>query len=92
MGYGQPSAGGLLGIDALDKSAEPAGARGHAGRQNPLAWELARNLAGGRRGFCQFQSGIQRDFALAAIALADRDDGPPESPFKDGDEGPRSRT
>ena len=39
--------------------------------QNLLAWQLARNAARGGRGSCQFQSGMQRDLALAAIALAD---------------------
>ena len=39
--------------------------------QNYLQWQLAKNLARGTRGFCQFQTGFQHDFGLAAIALAD---------------------
>ena len=44
--------------------------------QNFLAWQLAKNLAQGNRGFCQYQSGLQRDFGLAAIAMADTNDAP----------------
>ena len=47
------------------------GRRGRPADQNFLAWQLAKNLARGSRGFCQFQSGFQRDFGLAAIAMAD---------------------
>ncbi len=39
--------------------------------QNFLAWQLARNTALGSRGSCDLQFGMQRDLALAAIALAD---------------------
>ncbi len=39
--------------------------------QNLLAWELARNAARSSRGFCELQFGMQRDLALAAIAMAD---------------------
>ena len=39
--------------------------------QNVLAWQLARNTALGSRGSCELQFGMQRDLALAAIALAD---------------------
>ena len=41
-------------------------------------------VARGSRGFCQFQSGIQRDFGLAAIALADVADTPDRRPARQG--------
>ena len=71
MGYGQPTAGSLLGIDALDHNPNRMHPEVVPADQNFLAWDLARNVARGTRGECQFQTGIQRDFALAAIAMAD---------------------
>ena len=44
--------------------------------QNSSRWELTKNFARGTAGFCQFQSGLQRDFGLAAIAHGRRTDGP----------------
>ncbi len=75
MGYGQPTAGALLGIDALDNNPNRMRPEVVPADQNFLAWELARNVARGVRGDCQFQTGIQRDFALAAITLADGERG-----------------
>ena len=51
--------------------------------QNSVEWQLARNLARGSRGFCQFHTGFQHDFGLAAIALADTPK--PETPKTDKD-------
>ena len=48
--------------------------------QNFLAWQLAKNLAVGHRGTCQYQSGLQRDFGLAAIAMAGRATPPRQPP------------
>ena len=76
MGYGQPNAQALLGIDALDKNSAQLSAEVVPADQNDLAWQLAKNLARGSRGFCQSQFGLQRDFGLAAIAMAESYDGP----------------
>ncbi len=83
MGYGQPNAHALLGIDALDKNASQMTAEVVPADQNPLGWQLAKNLARGNRGFCQSQFGLQRDFGLAAIAMADAYDGPPPAEKKE---------
>jgi hypothetical protein len=71
MGFGQPAAGHLLGLDALRRSSDRLVPEVIPSDQNFLAWELARTAARSNRGFCEFQSGMQRDLALAAIALAD---------------------
>ena len=76
MGYGQPNAQALLGIDALDKNSAQLSAEVVPADQNDLAWQLAKNLARASRGFCQSQFGLQRDFGLAAIAMAESYDGP----------------
>jgi hypothetical protein len=91
MGYGQPNMSSLLGITALDKNPQrmmpevvPAG-------QNILSWELAKNLARGSRGFCQYQSGLQRDFGLAAIAMANVDDAAKPAADKDKKKEPEKK-
>ena len=81
--------------DGLRPAACRAAARDRRARQEPqpddrpsssrptrtsVVWELARNLPRGSRGFCQFQTGFQRDFGLAAIALADGDGAPTSRP------------
>jgi hypothetical protein len=71
MGYGQPQARVLLGIEALDKDPNRMVAELIPANHSPLAWELAKNFARGTRGFCQFQTGLQNDFGLAALALAE---------------------
>ncbi len=71
MGYGLPQVRSLLGIEALDKNASQMVPEAVPADQNFLTWQLARNLVRGSRGFCQYQSGCQHDFALAAIALAE---------------------
>ncbi len=71
MGYGQPNAHALLGIGSLDKNPNQMVAEVVPSDQNFLSWQLAKNLQQGNRGFCQYQSGMQRDFGLAAIAMAD---------------------
>jgi hypothetical protein len=79
MGYGLPQARELLGIDRLDKNPGQMFPEVVPATQSPLVWELARNLVRGTRGSCQFQSGFQHDFGLAAIALADGE-GPGKPP------------
>jgi len=71
MRYGQPQTRALLGIETLDKSPNRLVPEVVPATQSPLSWELAKNVAPGTRGFCQFQTGFQQDFGLAAIALAD---------------------
>jgi len=71
MGYGLPQVRALLGIEALDKNASQMVPEVVPADQNFLSWQLARNFVRGSRGFCQYQSGCQRDFALAAIALSE---------------------
>jgi Met-zincin/Domain of unknown function (DUF5117)/Domain of unknown function (DUF5118) len=70
MGYGQPISQALLGMDALGKNTNQMVAEVVPADQNLLSWQLAKNLARGNRGFCQFQSGFQHDFGLAMIASA----------------------
>jgi hypothetical protein len=69
--YGQPQTQSLLGLETLDKNPNRPVPLLMPATQSPLSWELARNVAPGTRGFCQFPSGFQQDFGLAAIALAD---------------------
>jgi hypothetical protein len=71
LGYGQPNAHALLGIASLDQNPNQMVAEVVPSDQNFLSWQLAKNMARGSRGFCQYQSGLQRDFGLAAIAMAD---------------------
>jgi hypothetical protein len=71
MGYGQPNVRALLGIDTLEKNTGQMVPEVIPADQNLLSWQLAKNLIRGSRGFCQFQTGLRRDFGLAAIALAD---------------------
>jgi hypothetical protein len=71
MGFGQPAAGNLLGLDALRPNPDRMVPEVIPSDQNFLAWELARAAARSHGGFCEFQSGMQRDLALAAIAMAD---------------------
>ncbi len=71
MGYGLPQVRALLGIEALDKNTGQMVPEVVPADQNFLTWQLARNFVRGSRGFCQYQSGCQHDFALAAIALAE---------------------
>ncbi len=71
MGYGMPQSRALLGIGSLDKPAGQMVAEVVPANQSTLARELARNLAMGSRNFCQFQTGFQHDFGLAAIAFAE---------------------
>jgi hypothetical protein len=81
MGFGQPNMQSLLGVGALEKNPNQMVAEIMPADQNFLAWQLAKNLARGSRGFCQYQSGLQRDFGLAAIAMADT--GSPAKPLAD---------
>jgi hypothetical protein len=83
MGYGQPGTHALLGVNALEKTPNQMVPEVVPADQNFLAWQLAKNLANGNRGFCQYQSGLQRDFGLAAIALADTGDTPKPAVAKD---------
>ena len=71
MGFGQPAAKALLGLGALERPFGQMIPEVVPADQNYLQWQLAKNLARGTRGFCQFQTGFQHDFGLAAIALAD---------------------
>jgi Met-zincin/Domain of unknown function (DUF5117)/Domain of unknown function (DUF5118) len=70
MGYGQPRARALLGMEALGKSPDQLLPEILPADQSVLSWQLSKNLARGVRGFCQYQFGVQRDFGLAAIAFA----------------------
>ncbi len=71
MSYGSPQANMLLGLDALGKNPAAMIPELRPADQDSFAWEVTRNLMRGTRGFCQFHSGFQRDFGLAAIALVD---------------------
>jgi hypothetical protein len=71
MGYGEPNAGGLLGLDKLDQTTQRLIPEVIPADQNLLAWQLARNAARSGRGSCGLQGAMQRDLALAAIAMAD---------------------
>ena len=94
MGYGQPAAGSLLGIDALDRNPNRMVPEVIPADQNFLAWELARNAAREAGLLPDLQSGIQRDFALAAIAMADMslvEQTPPATPTTPPTTPPRLR-
>jgi hypothetical protein len=83
MGYGQPAAGQLVGIDALQSNPARVVPELIPADQNFLAWQLARNAARSSRGSCELQFGMQRDLALATIAMADGEAGaqvPPTAP------------
>ncbi len=74
LGFGQPTAHSLLGIASLDKNPNRMAPELIPSDQNLLSWQLAKNFARGNRGFCQSQFGLQRDFGLAAIAMAEAAD------------------
>jgi hypothetical protein len=83
MGYGQPARLAMPGPGGLDKLPGQLFPEVVPADYNDLQWRLARNFALGTRGFCQFNSGFQRDLSLAAIALADAPK--PEPPKTDKD-------
>jgi hypothetical protein len=83
MGYGQPARLAMPGAGGLDKLPGQLVPEVVPADHNSLQWQLARNFALGTRGFCQFNSGFQRDLGLAAIALADAPK--PEPPKTDKD-------
>jgi hypothetical protein len=83
MGFGQPNTYALLGIGSLDKNPNQMVPEIVPADQNFLAWQLSKNLARGSRGFCQHQSGLQRDFGLAAIAMAETTDAAKPAADKD---------
>ena len=80
----QPDPGLEDGLSGSPTCDSPAGRRTHSTR-TPTRWSprsfrpirtswrgnWPRTCARGSRGFCQYQSGLQRDFGLAAIAMAD---------------------
>ncbi len=71
MGYGLPQPQALLGIGALGRNPGQLMPELRPADQSPMAWDVAKHFARGSRGFCQFQTGFQHDFGLAAIAMAD---------------------
>ena len=84
MGFGQP-AGRTPARASAPSTRTPArwSPRSSRPTRTPSSGSSPRNLARGSRGFCQFQTGFQRDFGLAAIALADTPK--PEAPKTDKD-------
>jgi hypothetical protein len=85
LGYGIPQTQNLLGLDALGKNPAWMMPELVPGNRDAITWDVTRNFLRGSRGFCHLQFGFQRDFGLAAIALADGKG--PEKPAtgKDGD-------
>ena len=83
MGYGLPQAESLLGIDTLSKNPTRMMPELRPADPSSANWDFTRNFVRGSRGFCQLQTGFQRDFGLAAIAFADGKG--PEKPA--GDKG-----
>ncbi len=85
MGYGVPQASPLLGLDALGKGTNRLMPEIVPSDQNFFTWQIAKNQAHGYRGYCRFQTGLQRDFGLAAIALGDTQGTPKPAGDKDKD-------
>jgi hypothetical protein len=88
MGFGLPSGRSLLGVEALEKGSGRMVPEVVPADQNPLQWQIAKHMARGSRGFCQYQTGLMHDLGLAAIALADppKPDAPkPDAPKPDKD-------
>jgi hypothetical protein len=75
MGYGLPQSNMLLGINALGENPARMIPEVRPANQDALVWDVTRNFMRGTRGFCQLNSGFQRDFGLAAIAMTE-DQGP----------------
>jgi hypothetical protein len=71
MGYGMPQSRALLGMGLLDKAPGQMVPELVPADQSALQWEVSKNFARGSRNFCQFQSGFQHDFGLAAINFAE---------------------
>jgi hypothetical protein len=88
MGYGLPQGRTLLGLDALDKNPARLVPEVVPPDQNFITWQLAKNQTHGGRSFCRLQTGLQRDFGLAAIALAAAADQPKPAEDK-GKEKPK---
>jgi hypothetical protein len=79
MGFGQPSASGLLGFDALEGGAVRPTPEVIPSSWGALQWELSKRIARNQRQSCQYNLGMRRDLALAAMVLADEEkpgDGP----------------
>ena len=71
MGYGQPGAMLLPGLEALERSPERLRPEVIPSSWGALQWELSKRLGRGQRYDCQSSLGLRRDLALAALALTD---------------------
>ena len=90
----RPAAGPCAARDrGTRQEPESDGPRGRSRQSEPTRLGAGQELRAGTRGFCQFQTGFQHDFGLAAIALADTKG--PEKPAGDKDKdkaAPRSHS
>jgi hypothetical protein len=71
LGYGQPGASGLPGLEALSRDPNQILPEVIPDSWGGLQWELSKRLGRGQRRECQFSMGLQRDFSLVALAMAD---------------------
>jgi hypothetical protein len=71
LGYGQPGASGLPGLEALSHDPDRVLPEVIPSSWGGLQWQLSKRLGRGQRRDCQTSMGMQRDFSLVALALAD---------------------
>ncbi len=70
MGYGQPVAGGLLGMNALERQPGTLSPEVIPAQWGALQWQLSKRMDRGGRNYCQLHTGLKYDFNLAAVALS----------------------
>ena len=89
MGYGLPGGGLPIGASALDRGRDALVAEAIPASSAGLRWQVGNAASRSAANLCRFHSGMSRDFALAAIALADGekkdDDKDKKKDEKDGD-------
>jgi hypothetical protein len=85
MGYGQPGHPRQPGLEALGDQAARLLPEVIPSSWGQLQWQLSKRVARTRASSCQFQVGMQHEFNLIAMALADAGRGGPGGPGGDGE-------
>lgn len=70
MGFGQPTRKRPAGLEALSPNASALVPEAIPANWGDLQWQLSKRIASGRNA-CQFQTGMQHEFNLVAMAMAE---------------------